>query len=51
MAVRELISTMTFLKSSKSSAPLSREILNLEQKIKMTSYLYTIGYGTTYGFF
>ena len=49
MAARELISTMTFLKSIKSSEPFSREILDLEQKIKIILYLCTIGYGTTYG--
>ena len=38
-----------FLKSSKSSEPFSREILYLEQKIKMILYLCTIGYRTTYG--
>ena len=43
------ISTMTFLKRSKSSEPFSREILDMEQKIKMILYLCTIGYRTTYG--
>ena len=49
MAARELISTMTFLKSSKSSEPFSREIFDQEQKIKIILYLCTISYGTTYG--
>ena len=40
---------MTFLKSSKSSEPFPREILDLEQKIKMILHLCTIGYGITYG--
>ena len=48
MEVRELISTMTFLKNSKSSKPFSHEILNLEQKIKMILYLCAIVCGTTY---
>ena len=48
MASRELISTMPFLKSSKSSEPFSREILDLEQKLNMILYLCSIGYGTMY---
>ena len=48
MVAQELISTMSFLKSSKSSEPFFREILDLEQKIKMILRLCTIGYGTTY---
>ena len=51
MVARETISTMAFLESTPIGGHFPREILDLEQKIKMILYLRTIGNGKTYEIF